>query len=85
MTYYSVSYFNNLGPIPAEVIAGDVTPAQYVRNHNITLGNYTLQMNGIPLSSADHNRSFQELAGQYGISENTEIILSGVKPSNGGC
>lgn len=85
MSYFTISYRNNLDRIPAEVVEGTKTPAQYIREHNISLGNYSLQMNGIPLSSSDNNKSFSELAAGYGISADTDIVLAGVKPSNGGC
>ncbi len=81
---YSVSYRNNLDRVPAQVIDGSITPKQFIENNGVSLGNYALQLNGIALSFDEQNSTFDQLVSTYGLDGNTEIILAGVKPSNGG-
>ena len=81
---FSVSYRNNLDRVPAQIVDGTTTPAQFIQNNGVSLGNYALQLNGIALTPAQQNMSFEQLATEYHLDGNSEIILAGVKPSNGG-
>lgn len=81
---YLVSYRNNLDRVSAQAVEGTTTPAQFIQNNGVSLGNYSLQLNGITLSTTEQNTTFDELAAKYGINGDTEMMLAGVKPSNGG-
>ena len=81
---FSVSYRNNLDRVPAQVVDGTTTPAQFIQDNGVSLGNYALQLNGIALDPSEKNASFNQLAAKYNLDGNSEIILAGVKPSNGG-
>ena len=81
---YSVSYRNNLERIGSQIVSGSTTPAQFIKDNGVSLGNYALQLNGITLSPSEQNMTFDQLASAHGLSADTEIMLAGVKPSNGG-
>lgn len=81
---YQVSYKNNLDRISAQAVTADMTPAQFIQENGVSLGNYSLQLNGITLSASEQNMTFGQLSAKYDIDSDTEMMLAGVKPSNGG-
>ena len=81
---FRVSYKNNLDRVPATTVEGSMTPAQFIQENGVSLGNYALQLNGITLSGSEQNQSFDAIAAKYSIAPDTELMLAGVKPSNGG-
>ena len=81
---YSVSYRNNLDRVSAQVVDGSTTPKQFIESNGVSLGNYALQLNGIALSPSEQNATFDQLVASYNLDGDAEIILAGVKPSNGG-
>jgi len=82
---YQVMYKNNLDRIDPKCVDGSVTPRAFIRDNGVTLGNYNLQINGIPLTADEADKSFDEIASAHpDITADTTLILSGVKPANGG-
>lgn len=81
---YSVSYKNNLDRVAATIVDGSTTPRQFIQANGVSLGNYNLQLNGIALSSAEYDASFDTLVSHYSIDPNVTLQLAGIKPANGG-
>lgn len=82
---YQVMYKNNLDRFDPQIVSGDVTPRQLIQDHGVSLGNYTLQINGIPLTTAEADSTFDQIAAAHpDISTDKMLVLSGVKPANGG-
>lgn len=81
---YLVSYKNNLDRIPAQAVESTMTPVQFVQAKGISLGNYSLQLNGIVLDSSEQNTTFDDLVAKYDLDSSRELMMAGVKPSIGG-
>ncbi len=82
---YQIMYKNNLDRIDPKCVEGGTTPRQFIQENGVALGNYTLQINGIPLTTAEADRTFDEIAAAHpDISPDSLLVLSGVKPANGG-
>lgn len=81
---YLVSYKNNLDRIPAQAVEATMTPVQFIQEKGVSLGNYSLQLNGIVLDGSEQNTTFGDLAAKYDLDSSRELMMAGVKPSNGG-
>lgn len=80
----SVTYRNNLDRVPAKIVdETTVTPRQFLSDNGVNLGNYQLQINGIPINS-EIDKTFEEIINSRGIDTQYPVVLSGIKPANGG-
>ena len=50
----------------------------------VRLGNYDLQINGVPLSRGEINDTFETIIQREGFDKSLDFYLAGVKPSIGG-
>lgn len=80
----SVSYRNNLDRVDPKIIdETTTTPRQFIESNGVTLGNYQLQVNGIPLTE-EADWTFQRIMQEKGIDPDVTLRLAGIKPANGG-
>ena len=81
----SVSYTNNVTRYDARIIDEySTTPKQFVEETGVRLGNYDLQLNGVPLSRTEINDTFDAIIQREGFNKELDFYLAGVKPSIGG-
>lgn len=81
----SVSYSNNIDRYDARIVDEyTTTPKQFVEQTGVRLGNYDLQLNGIPLSRTEIDDTFEEIIQREGLNKDLDFYLAGVKPSIGG-
>lgn len=81
----SVSYSNNIDRYDARIIDEyTTTPKQFVEETGVRLGNYDLQLNGVPLNRTEINDTFDQIIQREGFNKELDFYLAGVKPSIGG-
>ncbi len=81
----SVSYSNNIDRFDARIIDEyTTTPKQFVEETGVRLGNYDLQLNGVPLNRTEINDTFDQIIQREGFNKELDFYLAGVKPSIGG-
>lgn len=81
---YSVAYKNNLDRVAAQSTDGSTTPRQFIEDNGVSLGNYQLQLNGIPLTTDEYDQSFDQIVAAHSINPDVTMTLAGIKPANGG-
>ena len=81
----SVSYTNNIERHEPRIIDEyTTTPKQFVEQAGVRLGNYDLQINGVPLSRGEINDTFETIIQREGFDKSLDFYLAGGKPSIGG-
>lgn len=81
----SVQYSNNVKRYEPRIVDETITtPRQFVEETGVRLGNYDLQLNGVPLGRGEVDNTFDSIIQREGFNKDLEFCLAGVKPSNGG-